>query len=212
MVKTKNIFTYFLTIFVLQSVLPVLTRHIDYPSSKCYKDLNKLKNTCNADIDHYSKSLNKLTNEITQLTSSKLKYEICINKPELKKCSDDSGRHTYSYRDNGDNTNDDYVKTEKLKIYHYYGTSRQSLERSKLAHLLHILNSGQHTYSFGDKSYPSLDEDKLEESYEKLVNDDDNSMSKFDSEKVAMEKCQLQLTNEKAACETRVNNLILKNK
>merc|ERR1719489_269231 len=90
MVKTKNIFTYFLTIFVLQSVLPVLTRHIDYSSSKCYKDLNKLKNTCNADIDHYSKSLNKLTNEITQLTSSKFKYEICINKPELKKCSDEN--------------------------------------------------------------------------------------------------------------------------
>ena len=42
--------------------------------------------------------------------------------------------------------------------------------------------------------------------------DIDNSMSKFDSEKVAMEKCQLQLTSEKAACETRVNNLILKNK
>ena len=37
-------------------------------------------------------------------------------------------------------------------------------------------------------------------------------MSENDSEKVAMEKCKLQLTSEKTACETRVNRLISKNK
>ena len=44
------------------------------------------------------------------------------------------------------------------------------------------------------------------------VDDIDDLMPKYDSEKLVMEKCQTQLTNEKAACETRVNTLISKNK
>jgi len=126
-----------------------------------------------------------------------------------------SGAYTYSFGDYLEKNPENEVKSadfqQMFKNFHF-GASRQSLEHLKLANYLHILNSGLLTYSFGDESYPTLTGDKINENYEKIDNNIDDLMPKYDSEKFVMEKCQTQLTNEKTACETRVNTLISKNK